>query len=419
MDVCFLQPILISAHWCCLHAAARVSRKLSPEVCALNTRAQSRQIRTSIQSAGVLAGEQGANDTSIACAGISAAEYLGALRQVQLEMSLDQQCRQQYGQNAEFDGVDSCRCKQGFINDNGRCVPDTYGIGHQQQASCGYMEAGSVVELSDATFLQMLQEGGMWVVMFYAPWCTHCSQSKPAFEQAAIEYAQAAAMADYHRAQQGLPPGGYQEVQFAMIDGDHYSNIVKHEGIRGFPTIRMYAQGRMVKDYKGDRSVEDLLSFAAGLPQGAHHEAEGLDAQCKVRTYPRTPRPQHPPPPRRRSVPSVRPDGVTACAALDRWRTVRARSSTARCATAARASKTSTASVSRSSSLSARSTLHHPTLPRPSLVYARGVLLSVTPAAWPRPLRADCLGLCRRARRQSTGATTRRPCTRARAGRRR
>ena len=26
-----------------------------------------------------------------------------------------------------------------------------------------------------------------------------------------------------------------------MLDGDHYSNIVKHEGIRGFPTIRLYS----------------------------------------------------------------------------------------------------------------------------------------------------------------------------------
>ncbi|KAJ1490440.1 thioredoxin-like protein [Baffinella frigidus] len=231
---------------------------------------------------------------------ISAAEYLGALRQVQLEMSLDQQCRQQYGNSAEFDGVDACRCKEGFINDNGRCVADQYGIGHQQKLTAGYMEAASVVELSDSTFLQMLQEGGMWVVMFSAPWCTHCTQSKPHFEQAA-------AMADYQRAQQGLPPGGYQEVQFAMIDGDHYSNIVKHEGIRGFPTIRMYSQGRMVKDYKGDRSVEDILSFAAGVPQGAHHESEQLDSQ---------------------------------------WRTGPDRSSTGRCVTAARASRTSTASAS-------------------------------------------------------------------------
>ncbi len=31
-----------------------------------------------------------------------------------------------------------------------------------------------------------------------------------------------------------------------MLDGDHYSNIVKHEGIRGFPTIRLYSAGRMV-----------------------------------------------------------------------------------------------------------------------------------------------------------------------------
>lgn len=213
---------------------------------------------------------------------VSAAEYLGALRQVQLEMSLDQQCRHQYGPNAEFDGVDSCRCKEGWVNENGRCVADTYGIGHKAQASCNYMEAASVVELSDATFLQMLQEGGTWVVMFYAPWCGHCMESKPAFEQAALEYAQAAALADYHRAQQGMAPGGFQEVQFAMLDGDHYSNIIKHEGIRGFPTTRLYSGGRMVRDYKGDRSVEDFLSFAAGVPQGAHHEAETLDAQCKM-----------------------------------------------------------------------------------------------------------------------------------------
>jgi len=52
------------------------------------------------------------------------------------------------------------------------------------------MESGSVVDLSDSSFLQMLQEGGMWVVMFSAPWCTHCTQSKPHFAQAAVEYAQ-------------------------------------------------------------------------------------------------------------------------------------------------------------------------------------------------------------------------------------
>jgi thiol-disulfide isomerase/thioredoxin len=46
---------------------------------------------------------------------------------------------------------------------------------------------GAVVELSDSTFLQMLEEGGSWMVMFYAPWCSGCQQAKPAFEQASVK----------------------------------------------------------------------------------------------------------------------------------------------------------------------------------------------------------------------------------------
>jgi hypothetical protein len=37
-------------------------------------------------------------------------------------------------------------------------VQDTHGVGHKtDKATCSTLEAGSVVELSDASFLQMLQ----------------------------------------------------------------------------------------------------------------------------------------------------------------------------------------------------------------------------------------------------------------------
>jgi hypothetical protein len=55
-------------------------------------------------------------------------------------------CRQQYGPNAEFDGVDACRCKEGFINEGGNCIPDTYNIGHKNRYKTRYIEAGAVVE---------------------------------------------------------------------------------------------------------------------------------------------------------------------------------------------------------------------------------------------------------------------------------
>lgn len=36
---------------------------------------------------------------------------------------------------------------------------------------------------SSEDFDRLLEEKDAWVVMFYAPWCAHCQQAEPDFQQ--------------------------------------------------------------------------------------------------------------------------------------------------------------------------------------------------------------------------------------------
>jgi protein disulfide-isomerase A6 len=82
-------------------------------------------------------------------------------------------------------------------------------------------------------------------LQFYAPWCGHCQQLKPAWEQAA-------------KALKGI-------VNVAAVDCDEHKSVAGEHGIRGFPTIKFfYVSNGAVKssDYNGGRSAKEIVAFA-------------------------------------------------------------------------------------------------------------------------------------------------------------
>ena len=103
--------------------------------------------------------------------------------------------------------------------------PEGASSGAQSAGADVQPATGGLVELRHGDFPKLLREGDSWVVMFYAPWCGHCTAAAPAFQQAALQ----------------------APVHFARLDAAAHPDVAQSEGITGFPTIRFYSKGEVVR----------------------------------------------------------------------------------------------------------------------------------------------------------------------------
>lgn len=103
---------------------------------------------------------------------------------------------------------------------------------------------GQVVHARDSAHLEELIGGdGMCIVMFHAPWCGHCVETKPEFEAAAREHTDAT---------------------YVMCDCENAvgPETLSRHSIEAFPTIRCYVGGRQQSEHRGDRSKDAIVAWA-------------------------------------------------------------------------------------------------------------------------------------------------------------
>lgn len=91
----------------------------------------------------------------------------------------------------------------------------------------------SLQDVEDAT-------AGRSVMLFFATGCGPCERFKPVFEEASMKAS--------------LP--------FYAVDAMGVPDVVSRYQLRGFPTVRMFQNGRVVSEYNGDRTMDDLLAWA-------------------------------------------------------------------------------------------------------------------------------------------------------------
>ena len=111
--------------------------------------------------------------------------------------------------------------------------------------SSGVTKQKAAVEVSDVELEQyLLDPNKPSVVMYYSPGCGHCKAMMPAYTQ------------------YGLAAGN--NVHVLKVDCSRFTNIADKYNIKGYPTIKLFQKGQVVKDYDGDRKLGSFLAFHSG-----------------------------------------------------------------------------------------------------------------------------------------------------------
>ncbi|RPD60361.1 protein disulfide isomerase [Lentinus tigrinus ALCF2SS1-7] len=112
--------------------------------------------------------------------------------------------------------------------------------------SVGSALASNVLELTPDNFDEIIGKGKPALVEFFAPWCGHCKNLAPVYEQLADAYAHAK-----------------DKVIIAKVDADGVGRPLGQQyGVTGFPTLKWFGpEGGEPEKYDGGRDLEALANF--------------------------------------------------------------------------------------------------------------------------------------------------------------
>lgn len=116
-------------------------------------------------------------------------------------------------------------------------------------------DVSDVVTLTADNFEDLvLNSDHHWMVEFYAPWCGHCKNLAPEWEEAAQKLS--------------------GQVKLGMVDATAHESLGSKYGIKGFPSIKLFGAGKKGKpvDYQGGRDATAIVEYSlktlddAGVP---------------------------------------------------------------------------------------------------------------------------------------------------------
>lgn len=106
--------------------------------------------------------------------------------------------------------------------------------------------AEAVIDLTPSNFDQVvLKSGKPALVEFFAPWCGHCKNLAPVYEELATTFQHAS-----------------DKVTVAKVDADNHKGLGKQYGVQGFPTLKWFdGKSNSPTEYDGGRDLESLQKW--------------------------------------------------------------------------------------------------------------------------------------------------------------
>ena len=98
---------------------------------------------------------------------------------------------------------------------------------------------------NDALNLSKLLKDGNWMVLYYAEWCSHCKTMKPEWKKAVNNVS-----------------NNKDTINIAEIESSHIGNLSEPPNVDGYPTIKMYNNGKEVAKFEDERIADKIEKFA-------------------------------------------------------------------------------------------------------------------------------------------------------------
>lgn len=108
-------------------------------------------------------------------------------------------------------------------------------------ACAGDAASSDVATLTSKTFDGTISKEELVLVKFFAPWCGHCKSMAEDFSKAATALKGKAVFAD--------------------VDATVEESLAQKYNVEGFPTLKLFMNGKELTDYKGGRDFDSMVKF--------------------------------------------------------------------------------------------------------------------------------------------------------------
>lgn len=115
-----------------------------------------------------------------------------------------------------------------------------------------YKGSEHVIQANDKTFHEIVKAHKVALVFFHASWCGHCQVVKPTLSEVALQLHEAG-----------------EKGKIVAIDASENRKVGDEFQLKGFPTIKLFLDGKVAEEYNGARTKDSFYQFvtSAGKPK--------------------------------------------------------------------------------------------------------------------------------------------------------